>query len=412
MTVRPHPSFHGTVLTAPRRHRLARLTRWYPRIRHVPIDRLLLGGQNGVPASRFASVYGDPRWPSRPVVSGPHADLLARAASGELADDEILASSYGRMALACIGHTGRYFAATDPAGVITQARQFMTRADDARAPVPSGDHHSVPGVPILVVAIADSDCYQVLDGHHRVAQLARSGVTSVAVRVRRGTVTTPLQDLLRSMSWLEGGRELYQPVSSPELEAAWPTVRRCADRLDKMTAFLVGRGFDEPGTTYLDVASCYGWFVDQMASLGYGAEGIERDPQGAVLGKVVYGLDPGRIHIGDAETVLRRTSKQWDVVSCFSLLHHFVLGRGSCDAAELVRRLDQATGRVLFLDTGQEHERWFRSSLRGWDSEHVATFLREHATFDEIVDLGPDEDAVAPYDANYGRHLFACVRSA
>ncbi len=158
--------------------------------------------------------------------------------------------------------------------------------------------------------------------------------------------------------------------------------------------------------------SCYGWFVAQMAALGYGSEGIERDRRGAELGSIVYGLDTRRIRIGDAETVLAATTRQWDVVSCFSLLHHFVLGRGRCDAAELVRRLDAATGRVLFLDTGQDHERWFHHSLRGWDTEHVAAFLQEHGTFDEVVDLGPDQDAVPPFGDNYGRHLFACVRSA
>lgn len=412
MTTHLHSSFRGTVLTAPARHRLARITRWHPRLRHVPIDSLLLGAQNGIPASLFATLCGDPRWPSRRVTEGPHAQLLDRAASGPLTDDEILASSYGRMAGACIRHTGRYFAAADHAGIVDEARQFIARSSGHGSSTATGDHHSVPGLPILVSPIADSDCYQVLDGHHRIAQLAKDGATSVQVRVRRGSVTTPLQDLLLSMSWLKGERELYQPVSSPELTACWPTVRRCTDRLDAMTTFLVERGFDEPGTTYLDVASCYGWFVAQMAALGYGAEGIERDPQGARLGRLMYGLDTSRVHIGNAETVLADTARTWDVVSCFSLLHHFVLGRGSCDAAELVRRLDAATGRVLFLDTGQDHEHWFRDSLRGWDTARIAAFLADNTTFDEVVDLGPDQDAVAPYGDNYGRHLFACVRSA
>jgi hypothetical protein len=128
------------------------------------------------------------------------------------------------------------------------------------------------------------------------------------------------------------------------------------------------------------------------------------------LGEAAYDLDPSSITVGNCEDFLTGSGRPWDVVSCYSLLHHFVLGRGSVSAEELARRLDKATGRVLFFDTGQEHEAWFRESLAGWDTDHVLAFLRENTTFDEIVDLGPDDDAVGAYADNYGRHLFACVR--
>lgn len=407
------PRVRDAVLTAPTRHRLARIARWHRGTVEVPLDKLLLGGQNGMTAAEFAAAYGDPLWPSHRVVEGPHAELIARARRGPLTDEEVLTSPYGRMATACIRHTGRYFAAADRDGIVRQARQFLAYAGgDLEPPPATGDQHSVPGVPVLVVPIADSDCFQVLDGHHRIAVRAAAGERSVAVRVRRGSVSTPLQDLLRRMSWLEGGRELYQPVPSAELEAKWPTVRRCTDRLDAMLGLLAARGIEPAGAGYLDVASCYGWFVARMRDHGLAAEGIERDPLGATVGRLVYGVDPSVIRLGDAESLLRTSREQWDVVSCFSLLHHFVLGRGGCDEVELVRLLDRATRRVLFLDTGQEHERWFRSSLRGWDAGRVAAFLREHTTFDEVIDLGPDQDAVAPYEDNYGRHLFACVRAA
>lgn len=396
------------MLTAPARHRLARIARWHPGTREVPVAKLLLGGQNSMTAQHFATAVQDPLWPSRRVVDGPHAALLRQ---GEVAsDEEILASPYGQMAMTCLQHTGSYFAATDADGVVAQARGFLAKASGgATAPV-SGHHHTPPGVPILVVPIVDSDCYQVLDGHHRIALAALAGETRVRVRVRRGQISTPLQDLLREMSWLEGGQQLYQPVDSPEVEAQWPTVRGCVDRFEKMESFL-RRDLVTLSGSYLDVASCYGWFVDQMGRLGFMAEGIERDPLGAGLGRLVYGVDPDSIRTGDAVDLLRATGERWDVVSCFSLLHHFVLGRGGCDEVQLVRLLDKVTGQVLFLDTGQDHERWFRSSLKGWNPEHIARFLREHTTFDEIIDLGPDRDAVEPYADNYGRHLFVCTRS-
>lgn len=399
------------LLTASSRHRIARVTRWHPGLREVPVAKLLLGGQNGMTAAEFATAMGDPLWPSRRVADGPHAGLLALAASnGGLSDAQLLATPYARMARTCIRQTGRYFAAADAAGVVDQARDFLAGGTSGDG-TPSGDLHSPPGQPVLVVPVAHSDCFQVLDGHHRVAQAAAAGETTVQVRVRRGEVTTPLQDLLRRMSWLEGGRQLYQPIASPELASQWPTVRCCVDRLEAMDAFLRREIGPTLGGRYLDVASCYGWFVAQMGELGFDAEGMERDPLGATLGRLVYGVDPSQIRIGDAVDLLRSTRETWDVVSCFSLLHHFVLGRGSCDEVELVRLLDRATGRILFLDTGQEHERWFRSSLRGWNPDHIRAFLMEHTTFDQVLDLGPDRDAVGPYADNYGRHLFACVRT-
>jgi len=373
----------------------------------VPIDDLLLGAQNArhFTAKQFAEQTGDLMWASTPVAAGPHAQLLRLAqarAGAELGDEEILKSSYGQMALACIQAQGRFFDAADADGVVRVARSFLRgeqRSDGAPRPV-------------LVAPISGSRCYQVLDGHHRVARAAVRGDATVEVVVKWLPVTTPLQDLLTRMSWLDGERQLYQPLHAPELDESWPVVRRCTDRLEKMLGFLAERGLAVPQTeTYLDVASCYGWFVRRMQDQGYVAEGIERDPLAPELGRAAYGLEPTLIHVGDCETLLAETDRTWDVVSCFSLLHHFVLGRGSVGHEDLLRLLDRVTGRVLFLDTGQEHEEWFRESLAGWDADSIRRTLLENTSFDEVVDLGPDLDAVPPHERNYGRRLFACVRS-
>jgi SAM-dependent methyltransferase len=263
---------------------------------------------------------------------------------------------------------------------------------------------------VMLVPVRGSDCFQVVDGHHRVAAAAVAGETRVAARVRRGSVTTPLQDHLDRMSWIGGKRELYQPVDAPELELSWPTVRRCDDRLELMDKQLADLGIVPEGSTYLDVASAYGWFVSRMAERGFEATGVERDPEAAVLGRAVYGLRPGHIVTADVVDFLHDDPGSWDVVSCFSLLHHFALGRGSVDETALLRLLDRATRRVLFFDTGMAHEAWFRNTLPDWDADHVRDFLETVGTFDRVVDLGPDRDAVAPYADNYRRHLFACIR--
>jgi hypothetical protein len=306
---------------------------------------------------------------------------------------------------------GSYFGATDSSSVIALARDYIARfrGDTPDSGVATA-YRSRRMDPVLVARVRGSECYQVRDGHHRLGMAAARGEAYATVIAKWLPVTTPLQDLLTRMSWLEGTRALYQPIDAPELRQSWPLVRRCTDRRDKMLAFLAARDLLPPtSATYLDVASCYGWFVSELGKAGFDARGIERDPLGPQLGHIVYGLSEQRIRVGDAEQLLLDEPRT-DVVSCFSLLHHFALGRASVSEVELARLLDRVTRKVLFFDTGEGHEAWFRESLAGWDAESIAAFLREHTTFDEIVDLGPDSDAIPPYDDNYGRHLFACVR--
>ena len=90
-------------------------------------------------------------------------------------------------------------------------------------------------------------------------------------------------------------------MDAPELSRAWTIVRRCDDRLDKMTSFLRDQNALPPVTTsYLDVASCYGWFVRAMEDLGYRSEGVELDRLAGPLGEAAYGLRPGQVTTGNA----------------------------------------------------------------------------------------------------------------
>jgi 2-polyprenyl-3-methyl-5-hydroxy-6-metoxy-1,4-benzoquinol methylase len=391
-------------MPAPVRLRLSRAFLRPSQPATVAIERLLLGAQAGMSAKEFSAATDDLMWTSTPVTDGPHVQLLE--AGPGLSDDEILASAYGQLGLGCLKTSGSYFWADSPAGVVEVARDFLARRDNSSYQPRA--NQSGPADPILVERIRGSEYFSVLDGHHRIALAYAAAETTVPVVIKRTTTSTSLQDFLLKMSWLDGTKELYQPVPAPELQSDWTLVRACTDRLDKMRAFLASREIS-PGT-YLDVASCYGWFIAQMAAEGFLSEGVERDPLARPLGSAIYRLPPSVVHIGQCEEFLASAGRRWDVVSCFSLLHHFALGRGSVGPAELVELLDQVTGSVLFLDTGQEHEAWFGTSLAGWDTARIAGFLAEHGTFDEIIDLGPDKDGVGAYAGNYSRHLFACVR--
>lgn len=397
-------------LPTPAKRRLARL-RLRPGVSQVALSRLLLGGENGLSAAEYSAATGDLLRPSTPIAAWPHVELLERfVAEGPsaLVSESFNDSRYLANARTCIAATGHYFGARDDEGVRAVASDFVLRFTG----LSSGDtrpSQSGPQDPIRVRLIRNSTCFEVVDGHHRLAARLMRGETDVEVVVERRRVWTPLQALLREMSWLEGRLQLYQPISAPELRD-WPQVRRCTDRRDRMLELLSQVDVTVSGSTYLDVASCYGWFVAQMAEVGFDAYGMERDPLGREVAEQVYGVERHRIEVGDCVELLGQLRSRHDVVSCFSLLHHFVLGRGSCSAERLAKLLDSVTGRVLFLDTGQAHEAWFKDTLPDWDADFIEGWLREHTSFDDIVRLGSDDDDVPPFEQNYGRMLFACVR--
>jgi hypothetical protein len=271
----------------------------------------------------------------------------------------------------------------------------------------SGHHFDDP----VVRPVRDSDCFVVTRGHARLRARYDAGASMMRVRVSPVPAWTPLQEELRAMSWLESRRQLYQPVDAPEIRRGdWVLVRRCTDRFEMMHDFLAARGLLPPETSsFLDVGASYGWFVAQMQRIGFAARGHELDPRAPKLAHALYRLDPDHIHVGDCASELPRLGR-FDVVSCLSVMHHFALGRGSCTADEFLDRLAGATARVLFFDTGEAHETWLARELPEWTVPNIHEWLAGHPAFAEVVRLGVDGDDAPPFEGNYGRTLFACVR--
>ena len=380
--------------------------------RTVPIESLLVGWEAGVPPTVAARAGGGLLRGSVPVADGPHAALLASVeALGDAAldPDALWGSPWGRNARHTIALTGSYCRATDAVALAAVARAVVGAASGE--PWGSRKGGSPPGVPIRVRPIRGANAFQVVDGHHRAAAAGRTDPSGVVeVRVERPAVRTPLQRHLLAMSWLTGRPELCQPVDRPDVRG-WPLVRVCSDRMSMMDAFLAREGIDPATSSYLDVAACYGWFVAQMRDRGFDAVGLELDPLAPALATALYGLDAGALHTSEAVAYLReREAQPATVVSCFSLLQHFVLGRAEHPPEVLLRCLDQATERVLFFDMGQATERWFRRSMPTWTPDHIESWLRSHSTFAVVERLGVDTDDRPPFEGNYGRTLFALRR--
>jgi protoporphyrinogen oxidase len=389
------------------RDRLSRHRRQF-----VATDRLLVGGWNGMSARRFAETTGLLLDPSTRLTESAQVDLLRRhdTIGTTVYNDEVLIeTAYFKRVRAAASISGHHRGARSDEELIQLAREFLDRYQGRTIPYRPG--RSSANVLPRVRRIDRSECFEIRDGHHRLAIEAARGAREVEVVVERPTSVTPAQRLLRRMSWLDGQERLYQPVALPEV-ATWPLMRRCNDRLSMMLDFLGDPSSTDSSIrrTYLDVGACYGWFVSAMHERGYDARGIDQDPLSRTLAPLIYQLDPARLAIGDAAALLRAQNSTVDVVSCFSMLHHFVLGRGSCSAQELIALLDKVTGDVLFLDTGQSHEAWFRLVLPEWTTQYIQHWILENTSFTSVRALGADHDDVAPFAHQYGRTLFACTR--
>ncbi len=389
--------------------------------RSVPMDRLLCGGENGLPAATYARHTGDFLRPSKPFAESPHVRFLEqyRQIGEEIFRPEVFRqTNYFANAVECMNVIGQYFSCTREEQIEGIARGFVSRFQNK--PLADDDAHrgpefSAPDSMISVRGVAFSDCYEVIDGNHRLAISHVRGEKTQTVLVSFPAAQTPLQQLLMDYAWcaMRGERELYQPVESPELGAHWMLIRRCSDRFELIERFLEEHRAALPHDerpTYLDVACSYGWFVRAFGQAGFDAHGVEMDWAATEIGRRVYELKPEQVKRSDAVRFLQSDARSYDVVSCFSLLHHFILNRASINAVEMLKLLDRATKTILFLDTGQEHEEWFRESLAGWNADRIEGWLRENSTFTKIYRLGTDRDNVPPFENNYARTLFACMR--
>jgi SAM-dependent methyltransferase len=349
----------------------------------------------------------------------PHVDLLERyRLLGErLFDPSIFHQTlYFRNAAHAARLCGSYFGHRTPDGIAEQARAFVqlydrtARGDATEVDFAHRGRHSAEGSLPIVRETLTRDVFQIGDGHHRLAVAWALGRREVPAAVTRRRTPTALQSLVLRCPQTHGRRELYQPIDGIEFDGSWGIVRRCHDRLAMMLEFLEATARPVSALSVLDLACSYGWFVREFAYRGSAVTGVDSDPTALKIGRIAYGLRPDQTVQSDLRTFLSACDRTWDVVLLLSVLHHFVLKRTTWRPEDLLRGVDRITGTCLFLDTGQAHERWWRSSLAAWDNAFVIDFIRRHTSFTRIVPLGMDDDNAGPYRGNYRRTLFACSR--
>lgn len=381
----------------------------------VPIKNLLRGGENGIRAYKYAEITNDFLRPSTPVSDGPHVALLRlyNDKGDKIFDTEIFTETpYYKNALTSMLLCGSQFY-NNPTYIVKVAKRFIRQYNgEDLSKLPRQPGQSAPDIPIIVRSIRDSSYYEVIDGNHRIALAYMQGKKHVQVTlIDDNEVYTPLQRLLLDVMWTDKRKWLYQPVQAPELNENWKLIRKSNDRLDKISSFLKEKGLFPPvSKSYLDIGSSYGWFVSKMDQAGFESYGLEQDYIAISVGIQIYGLKQKQIINSNLELFLKETSDTFDVVSLLSLLHHYELSQDSISPEDVIRMIDKVTKKVLFIETGQSHEKAFSGRLSKWTDDFIIYWLKKNTTFKHIINLGQDDDCIPPFENYYNRTLFACIR--
>ena len=377
--------------------------------KRVSLNKILLGGENDLPGYQYALMTGDFMRPSTLVSLGPHASLLRDyQLHGESIFDTFESTGYYKNAQHCIDLFGDYFPGIDSdSKIILAAKRFVglwLNHDVSHLP---SHGHSRDGALIELLPIDDSDCYQLRQGNHRVAFAVADGKEHIEAKILlRKKQITPVQFLLKSLSWEKGEKVIYQPLPCPELVKQWTLARRCDDRLSRMLSFLEVTSLPF-STKILDLGSYYGWFVSQFRHSGYNAFGVEKDNIPILIGSIAYGNLEGFVFKDDIVRYLNNTSQCYDVICCLSIMHHMINQREKSDPLELLQLIDKKTSRILFFEMGQEHEAWFSESLKGWNPDKIENWILGNSSFMKVTRLGADEDGTGKFKGNFGRMLFA-----
>ncbi len=211
----------------------------------VNLEDVLIGEQCATPLEKWVERTREWNRASCPLKDSPYVHLLRTISEDEsrLHDDDYLETQpYYQMARVAVEFSGSYFGATAPQEIKRQMCAFYenyTNIRDGRhSSVSSDDYrHSAHGDPLQMSKIANSNCYELGDGHHRAAIFYMLGKRRVTAQIL-GEKATYLQCLVRQCG--VNGAELDQPIETPDVRD-WIVRRKCRDRLRWLSIFSANR---------------------------------------------------------------------------------------------------------------------------------------------------------------------------
>jgi 2-polyprenyl-3-methyl-5-hydroxy-6-metoxy-1,4-benzoquinol methylase len=397
-----------------KKHLVEILLAQFKKKKSVPLNRVIMGSQDLYPSEVWTELSGTYDLISTPICDSPHAQFLRQMAANpnDLNDNSILSNTpYFAFIQNCIRVSGEYMGCVSNDEVMQWMREFyqlfVYHRDKTEKPTFSKEFgHSKPKDAIVVAKLKKSDCYEILDGHHRAAIACVLGQETIDVVVAKKKYSA-LQKLLMQVNQVHKLPELYQPVDRLEVKE-WHALRQCEDRFQMANDYLEKNRIEL--NNMIDLACSYGWFPTAFKKKGLRVKGVDRDPNALKIAQLINGLTDDEVLCDRIENFLEQTEEKFDLVVFLSILHHYALGREPGEAIQILKKVAAITNKVMLFDTGQNHERWFMRTLRKWDDQYIIDFIKEHTDFKEVIALGKDKDNVGPYSKNYARTLFICVK--
>lgn len=381
--------------------------------RQIRIDKILIGQQSGFPLERWVEISKEYERISIPMTNSPYVLFLKEVEINNklLTSDKYLENTdYFKMAIKCISIVGHFMGAKDNESLKEWMRKYYSMFENAKKGInnsiilSTSEGHSKPNSPVLLYKLKHSDCYEIVDGHHRIAIQYALGNEYIEGKIV-GNKYSILQKKLLKINQVHD-IELYQPVERLEVRN-WPKVRNCQDRYNMMINFIKNK--IKKGSV-LDLACSYGWFLSKFKEKGFKVLGIDRDEKAIEIARLIYGLNDSELETIKIEDFFKKNTQQFDIVLFLSILHHYAIGKEKGEVIEILKNLDKITGKILFLDTGQNHEQWFKENLKEWDENYIVNLIKQNTSFKEVIPLGKDNDNTGKYKNNYARTLFACVK--
>ena len=391
-----------------------------PRTETIDLRRTFCYGEAGVEANMWAEITGDLSRASMPLAESSHVKFLEQyRETGDkiFSKKHFVESPYYKNAAQCVQIAGHYFGHRTIEGITGQARAYislyerMLQGELSEVGYTFSEGHSAPQSLPVVRETLTPNTFQINDGMHRLAIRWIMGQRRTKAEILSPIMPTALQYLAAKVGRVQSRRGLYQPIDGPEFDSSWKRHRRCHDRLEKMLGFLSTGNNNVADLSVVDLGCSYGWFVAEFLKRGADAVGVDINHAALKIGQIAYGLPAGQIVKNNLLSFLDNQHRTYDVVLLLSVLHHFALRPDFGSPEAVLNRVDAATGSVLFIDTGQAHEERYRNTLPQWNQDFIVNFVKQHTSFDRVIPLGVDSDGVGLLKHNFGRMLFACVRS-
>jgi len=171
------------------------------------------------------------------------------------------------------------------------------------------------------------------------------------------------RDLLRffigsqcSIMRLFSAKFRYQSIPSgfALLDSHLASTRPCDDRLA-----IIKQHLPRDGKNILDIGSNTGYYLFELAKLGYLCHGLEPDPELVCYTSLMsYLMDAKGVscECGKLDLSFIERMPRYEVILCLSVMHHIILKEGIDVAESILENLVPKTNHILFFEMGQSNE--------------------------------------------------------